>query len=94
MVWSISLRPDVASRIIIRPYVTEKTFDSIERDNKLCFLVDDAANKNSIRHALHALYDVNTLTVKTARTIQGKKAYVRFVPEDSASDLASKLGVL
>ena len=88
------MRPDVASKIILRPYVTEKTFDSIERDNMLCFLVSDKANKNAIKHAIHTLYAVNTLYVKTARTIQGKKAYVRLVPEDSASDLASKLGVL
>ena len=88
------MRPDVASRIILRPYVTEKTFDSIERDNKLCFLVSDKANKNAIKHAIRTLYAVNALSVKTARTLQGKKAYVRLVPEDSASDLASKLGVL
>ena len=31
------MRPDQAASIIIRPYVTENTFDRIEKENKLVF---------------------------------------------------------
>lgn len=84
----------MAAKIVRRPYVTEKTFDSIERQNKLVFLVSDDANKNSIKQAIYSLYEVKVISINTANTIQGKKAYVRLDPDYSASDLASKLGVL
>ena len=46
------MRPDQAASIILRPYVTENTFDSIERENKLVFLVkDDATKQISVKTA-------------------------------------------
>ncbi len=35
------MRLEDAQKILKRPYVTERTFDQIEKENKLCFLVDD-----------------------------------------------------
>ena len=32
------MRPEDALIVVIRPYVTEKSFDLIERQNKICFL--------------------------------------------------------
>lgn len=88
------MRLEDALKIIIRPYVTERTFDQIERENKLCFIVDDKANKRQIAAAVEALYDVKVRSVNTARTIKGKKAFVRLAPESSASELATKLGLV
>lgn len=88
------MRPEDALLIVIRPYVTEKTFDLIERQNKLCFLVSQKASKKSIKSAVETLYDVKVRSVNTAITIYGKKAFVRLTPESSASDLASKLGLV
>jgi large subunit ribosomal protein L23 len=88
------MRPEDALQVVIRPYVTEKTFDMIERQNKLVFLVDPKASKTKIKYAIETLYDVKVDTVNTAVTIQGKKAYVRLSPESSGSDLASKLGLV
>lgn len=90
----MSLRPEEATRIVIRPYVTEKVFNTLESLNKLAFIVDKKANKHTIKEAIQTLYDVRVLSVNTAVTIQGKKAYVIFDPSVSASDLASKLGVV
>ena len=88
------MRPDQASSIIIRPYVTENTFDRIEKENKLVFIVSDDATKNTIKQALSILYDVKVKAVNTTQTIQGKKAFVTFGDDYSALDLATKLGVM
>jgi large subunit ribosomal protein L23 len=88
------MRAEDALKVVIRPYVTEKTFDLIERQNKLCFLVDVEASKQKIKSAIETLYQVKVLSVNTAITVIGKKAFVRFAPESSASDLASKLGLV
>lgn len=88
------MNPEDALTVIIRPYVTEKTFDLIERQNRLCFLVDMKASKKKIKNAIETLYQVKVASVNTAITIIGKKAFVRFAPESSATDLASKLGLV
>jgi large subunit ribosomal protein L23 len=90
----LELNPQDALKIVLRPYVTEKTFDQIERQNKICFLVDEKASKKQIRNAIETLYQVKVMSVNTAITITGKKAFVRFSPESQASDLASKLGLV
>jgi len=88
------MRPEDALIVVRRPYVTEKTFDLIERQNKICFLVDPKANKKKIKSAIETLYDVKVQSVNTAITVYGKKAFVRLSAESSASDLASKLGLV
>ena len=88
------MRLEDAQKVIIRPYITEKTFDKIARENKLCFMVDDDASKTQIANAVQALYEVKVSNVNTLRSVGGKKAFVRLVPEDSATDLATKLGLV
>jgi len=88
------MRPDQAASIIIRPYVTENTFDRIEKENKLVFIVSNDSTKNTIKQALSILYEVNVKAINTAQTIQGKKAFVTFGDDSSALDLATKLGVM
>ena len=88
------MRPDQAASIIIRPYVTENTFDRIEKENKLVFIVSNDSTKNTIKQALSILYEVNVKAINTAQTIQGKKAFVTFADDYSALDLATKLGVM
>ena len=88
------MRLEDAQKIIFRPYITERTFDQIARENKLCFMVDNKASKTQIANAVEALYEVKVRAVNTMRSIGGKKAYVRLVPEDSATDLATKLGLV
>lgn len=88
------MRPEDALKIVLRPYVTEKTFDPIERQNRLVFLVDRNADKRKIKSAVETLYEVKVEAVNTVNTLIGKKAYVRLSPEHSAVDLASKLGLV
>lgn len=88
------MRLEDAQKMLKRPYVTERTFDQIERENKLCFIVDDKATKTQIANAVEALYEVKVQDVNTSRTIRGKKAFVRLMPENSAAELATKLGLV
>ena len=83
-----------ATAIIVRPYITEKTFAMVENEQKICFLVKKEASKLMIQEAVKMLYDENTINVQTARTIYGKKAFVKFESIDKARDLATKIGML
>ncbi len=85
---------DEASKIILKPYITEKTFAWVENEQKLCFIVKNAATKPKIVQAVKTLYDENVLDVNTARTIYGKKAFVKFESIAKARDLATKIGML
>ena len=88
------MRLEDAQKVVVRPYITERTFEQIERENKLCFIVDDSASKTQIANAIEVLYEVKVRAVNTARTIVGKKAYVRLDEENSAAELATKLGLV
>lgn len=81
-------------KIIQKPLVTENTFDLIEDQNKLVFIVDRQANKYQIKRAIEMLYSVKVNSINTLITPQGiKKAFVKLHPNFSAADLAIKLGI-
>ncbi|HWP78225.1 MAG: 50S ribosomal protein L23 [Thermoproteota archaeon] len=83
-----------ATKIILRPYITEKTFALIEKDSRICFIVDSRANKSQIKEAIKTLYEENVTDINTAKTISGKKAFVKFESVEKARDLATKIGML
>jgi len=88
------MKVDQAQKIILNPFITEKTFELVEAQKKICFIVDKTAKKPEIKEAIKVLYNQNVIDVNTARTIYGKKAFAQFETVDHARDLASKLGVL
>ena len=83
-----------AGKVIIKPYITEKTFAMVENENKICFIVERSASKPQIAEAIKTLYNENATNVNTARTIYGKKAFVQFETTEKARDLATKIGML
>lgn len=85
---------EVAQSVLIRPYITEKTFSMIEKENKLIFIVNNTSTKPQIREAMTALYGVDVEKITTARTIMGKKAAVKFREPNGARDLATTLGLV
>jgi len=56
--------------IIIRPVLTEKSYDQIA-DRKYTFIVDIKANKTEIKKAIEEIFDVKVEKVTTMRR-QGK----------------------
>ena len=88
------MKIELANKIIMHPYITEKTFELVETEKKICFIVEKTASKISIKNAIQTLYEQKALTINTSRTIYGKKAFVEFESVDVARDLATKIGML
>ncbi|MEJ2249349.1 MAG: 50S ribosomal protein L23 [Candidatus Lokiarchaeota archaeon] len=81
-------------KIIKKPLVTEKTFDLIELENKLVFLVNRKANKNQIKRAIEKIHNVKVVKVNTLINTKGeKKAFIKLHPDYSAQDIAIDLGI-
>lgn len=85
---------DEANRIIIKPHVTERTFALIEEHARICFIAARGASKPQIREAISLLYNEKAGRINTARTVYGKKAFVKFESIEKANDLATKIGMI
>ena len=88
------MKVELANKIILHPYITEKTFELVETQKKICFIVERTASKSAIKTAINTLYEQKATAINTARTIYGKKAFVEFETVDVARDLATKIGML
>ena len=88
------MKVELANKIILHTYITEKTFELVETQKKICFIVERTASKSAIKTAINILYEQKAIAVNTARTIYGKKAFVEFETVDVARDLATKIGML
>ena len=89
-----NMTSEQAATMILAPYVTEKTFNQIEKENKLAFIVAEKATKKQIIEAINMLYEADIEEVNTTRTIRGKKAFVKFKTPEGARDLATKLALV
>ena len=63
-------------QVIIRPVISEKSYNLIEGEGQYTFQVDRRANKNQVKHAVEAAFDVrvqkvNTVNVKSKPKRQG-----------------------
>ncbi|MEX2682885.1 MAG: 50S ribosomal protein L23 [Candidatus Sigynarchaeota archaeon] len=82
------------TEILIRPVITESTFNLIENENKLVFIVDKKANKKMIKGAIEKMYSVKCRKINTVITPRGeKKAFIRLDPANPASEVANKMGI-
>lgn len=82
-------------KIILHPYITEKTMRGIETQNKLVFMIAQDANRTSVKDAVEELYEVEVDKVNIMITSDGKKkAYVKLKPEYSAEELAARIGII
>lgn len=84
---------ELRHRIILHAYVTEKSMDEMERQNKLEFVVDPRANRAEIRRAVEQTYQCKVMKITTKSVIAGKIATVRFAKGYSAEDIGSRAGV-
>ena len=88
------MNPEEATKIVLKPYITEKTFALVEKESRICFIVKDTASKPKIMEAVKVLYNEEPTTVNTCRSVYGKKAFVKFQSIEKARDLATKIGML
>ena len=76
------------------PFITEKATLSMEKNNSLQFLVDRRARKEQISKVVEKMYNVKVVKVTTLISPKGeKKAIVTLSPENSAEEIASRLGI-
>ena len=80
-------------RILLHAYVTEKSMDEMERQNKLEFAVDARATRAEIRRAVEETYQCKVARVNVKIVRSGKIATVKFRKEFSAEDIGSRAGV-
>lgn len=81
--------------VIIRIHMSEKASRLLEEENTLTLIVRKEASKPDVKRAVEALYNVKVDKVRILVTPKGeKKAYVKLKKEYSASELASKLGLV
>jgi large subunit ribosomal protein L23 len=79
---------------IQHPFITEKATFIIEDNNKLQFIVDIKATKDQIKREVEELYNIPVEMINTMITMKGKKkAIITFEGENTASELASRLGI-
>ena len=73
----------LASEIIKRPIITEKSMLLVENENKYTFSVDKRANKIQIKLAIEELFNVKVVKVNKINTAPKKKRvgqYTGFKP--------------
>lgn len=90
----VDVDAEMASKILLEPYVTEKTFNIIEKENKLSFIVHNKATKGQIIKSMKIIYEADIVEVNTFNTIRGKKAIMKFKNVDGARQLATNLGLV
>lgn len=83
-----------ANRIVLHPHITERTFELASNESRICLIVARDATKMQIIEAVSTLYKERPTKVNTARTIYGKKAFIKFADSEKALDLATKMGML
>jgi large subunit ribosomal protein L23 len=83
-------------QVIIRPVISEKSYNLIESEGQYTFQVDRRANKNQIKRAVESAFDVRVRKVNTVnmrskpkrqgltrgRTATWKKAVVKLAEGD------------
>lgn len=57
--------------VLVKPLITEKVSAETDANNRYGFVVNLKANKNQIKNAIEAFYDVKVVAVRTA-VIPGK----------------------
>jgi len=83
------------NEVIVFPLISEKAVGSIEKENKITFIVNQKASKTDVRNTVETLYAVKVVSVNTVRDAQGrKKAIVTLDKKFKAQELATKLGVI
>ena len=81
-------------KIVKHPLSTEKSIRLMESQNKLIFVVDIDADKGIIKKAIESMFKAKVDSVRTYISRGEKRAYIKFVDESPAIDIATQLGLM
>ena len=76
------------------PLQTEKTVKLMEANNIITFIVEDHAEKPSIKKEFEEMFKVKVIKVNTMMQNGKKKAYIKLAKENPAIDIATQLGLM
>ncbi|MDR2544647.1 MAG: 50S ribosomal protein L23 [Methanobrevibacter sp.] len=80
--------------IMVRPHVTEKTMNLIDKNNEIAFVVLRESNKKEIRKAFKQMFEEEIESVNTHINSKGLKiAFIKLSEEGKAEDIAVRMGV-
>jgi large subunit ribosomal protein L23 len=80
-------------KIILYPFVTEKTMNLMERENKLEFIVKRSASKPQIKAAFEQLFNAKVKSVNTMILKTGKHAIIHLAEGYNAEDVGMRIGI-
>jgi large subunit ribosomal protein L23 len=81
--------------VLRHPYVTEKAMMTLEKENKLQFLVEKNATKKQIKREIEKTFEQGVKGISTVMTMHGeKKAIISFANEKAAEEILSRLGIM
>ncbi len=82
-------------KVLIYPHLAEKSMKMVETENKLVFMVRRNSTRSEIKQAIESAFLVKVKRVNFEITMKGeKKAYIKLMPESSASDIATRMGMV
>ncbi|UCH88994.1 MAG: 50S ribosomal protein L23 [Thermoplasmata archaeon] len=80
-------------KIILHPFVTEKTMNLMERENRLEFIVNRHATKPQIKAAFEQLFNAKVSKVNTMILKTGKHAIIHLAEGYSAEEIGMRIGI-
>jgi len=81
--------------VLTHPLLTEKAIGMVERQNKLIFVVNRDSSKKQIKWAAEAALGAKVESVQTVIDRKGrKKAFIKLTKDYSATDIATRFGML
>jgi len=82
-------------KTLLNPIMTERSFDLLEKENKLVFAIDAKATKAEVKDAVEKAYSVKVESVNVINEFKrGKKAIVKLKPEFEAGKIISDMGLM
>lgn len=80
---------------MVRPLVSEKAVDMVEKENKITFIVKKEVSKAEIKKIFEGEFKVKVDKINVINDMKGqKKAIIKINKNYKASDIAMKLGLL
>ena len=74
---------------------TEKAIRTMESQNMLMFVIDPESGKNQVKKAFEKLFKIKPEKIRIINDRKGrKKAYITLPADQSALDVATKLGIM
>ncbi len=81
--------------VLKHPFVTEKAMMTLEKENKLQFLVERNATKPQIKKEIEKAFEQEVTGISTIMTMHGeKKAIISFANDKAAEEILSRLGIM